>query len=414
MFFVSKFQNNSIIDAANKKIGKVKDLVASLSSDYPQITALEIKKNGNSSIVIDWRFVRVFEESSIFLGFKIDDIPVKTLKEDEVFLIKDLLDKQIVDTEDRKVIRVQDIQLSRINNTLRIMAVDISFRAVIRRLGLDFLTHRLDTSPNINLIDWKSINLISRKFTNLKLKVSQEKLSVLHPSDIAEIVSTLSPKERTAILASLDEGTAADTIGELDESQQADALSLLGKAKAGAILGEMAPDEAADVIGDLPQEKANELLRLMDEDEAAEVKELLEYPENSAGGVMTTDYISVNPELKAEDVINFLRKEEHNDDNFYYIYVTDPHHQLLGVFSLKELILAHPSQKVKTFMSAHPVTVSLLDDQKEAAAKIAKYNLTAIPVIDTFTHIKGIITVDDALDIVLPTAWKKRVPKMFK
>ncbi len=165
----------------------------------------------------------------------------------------------------------------------------------------------------------------------------------------------------------------------------------------------------------MSDEKANELLSLMEQEESEDVKELLSYREDSAGGIMTTDYVAVPETWTAAQIMDHLRAIAHDVDVIHYVFVvTDLATELLtGVITLRDLIVAPPTAPASDFMEREIVTLHLDDDEDEAARLIAKYNLLAAPVVDENGGLKGIVTVDDAIDIILPTAWKKRLPRLF-
>ncbi|MDH7499381.1 MAG: CBS domain-containing protein [candidate division NC10 bacterium] len=412
MFFASRLQHTKVFDLSGRQVGTLQDLVVSIQREYPPVTSLIVKiPHRREPKKIPWRHVLSFEESEIFLSSRLEQIEDYPEKEQELWLIKEVLDKQIVDREGRKLIRVQDIQLARVNGNIRVMAVDISTHAILRRLGLGFLSERLGARSHF--IDWSNVNLVASKVPKVSLKVSLEKLGILHPADIADIMNDLSPDQRAAVLQSLDHGVAADTIEEMAPSDQATALAEMESEKASDILEEMAPDNAADLLADLPQEKAQELLSLMEKEEAHEIRQLLAYPETSAGGIMTTEYMTVPATATAKEAIELIRKEEPEAETIYYLYVVDEEGHLLGVFSLRDLIVAPPEAKVTSFMISNVIKVDVMTRQEEVARLIAKYNLLAIPVVDQGNHLRGIVTVDDAIDVVIPTAWKKRFPRIY-
>jgi magnesium transporter len=151
----------------------------------------------------------------------------------------------------------------------------------------------------------------------------------------------------------------------------------------------------------------------MEKDEKAEVQELLGYPEDAVGGIMTTEFVAVPAHLTAAETIDMLRQLEPNAETIYYVYVTDDDGRLVGVLSLRDLIVAAPGTSIGDVMINEPVAVGVLADQDEVAEVVAHYNLLAVPVIDEDGRLAGIVTVDDALDTVLPTAWKRRLPRLF-
>jgi magnesium transporter len=184
--------------------------------------------------------------------------------------------------------------------------------------------------------------------------------------------------------------------------------------KVADVLEEMSPDEAADLLAELPEDRSKELLNLMEHEEAEDVRKLLTYPDDSAGGIMTTEFVAVRPDLTVEQALTFLRETSQEAENIFYVYVTDKQDHLLGVFSLKDLVLARPHTLVTEFMHLRVLSVNLGDSQDDVAQAIAKYNLVAIPVVDDQHRIHGIVTADDALDKIIPTAWKKRLPRMYR
>ena len=414
MFFASRLQHTKVFDLSGRQVGTLQDLVVSIQPEYPPVTALVVKLSDHKRKKrVPWSQVLSFEESEIFLSCRIEQVEEYMQAEQEMWLIKEILDKQIVDTDGRKLIRVQDVQLARVDGHIRVMAVDISTHAILRRLGLGFLSERLGSRLPPHFIDWSNVNLVSSKVSKVNLKVSLEKLGILHPADIADIINELTPEQRAVVLQSLDHEVAADTMEEMSPTHQATALSEMESEKASDILEDMAPDNAADLLADLPQEKAQELLNLMEKEDAHEIRQLLAYPETSAGGIMTTEYMTVPATATAKEAIEKIRHEEPEAETIYYLYVVDEEEHLLGVFSLRDLIVAPSDAKATTFMISNVTKVDAMDKQEEVARLIAKYNLLAIPVVDKGNHLLGIVTVDDAIDVVIPTAWKKRFPRIY-
>ena len=202
-------------------------------------------------------------------------------------------------------------------------------------------------------------------------------------------------------------------IEEMEADTQVEVLEDLEPARAADILEEMSPDDAADLVADLSDETRREVLALMETDEAEEVRELLGYPEDSAGGIMTTEFIAVPATLTTAQTIERLRELEPDAETIYYLYVTDDAGRLVGVLSLRDLIVAQPDSPISQVMYDEPVAVGLLATQEEVAQVVARYNLLAVPVVDENGMLEGIVTVDDAIDTVLPTAWKRRLPRLY-
>jgi Mg/Co/Ni transporter MgtE len=176
----------------------------------------------------------------------------------------------------------------------------------------------------------------------------------------------------------------------------------------------MAPDDAADLLADLPDDRRQHFIDMMEKKDAAEMRELLSYPEHSAGGIMTTDYAWARLDDTAAEATERLRRQADYVETVYYIYVVDRSERLRGVFSLRDLLTTPPEKKVRDFMTGNPVSVRTEASEEDITDVIAKYNLLALPVVDEEGELHGIITIDDAIDLVLPLAWKKRLPRIFR
>ncbi len=412
MFFLSKLLGQQVSDSRSRPVGTLDDIVVSLKRKYPSATKLVVK-SGRKKMLLPWELVRSFEESQTLLRLPVEQLEEIEPAENEIFLASDVLDKQIVDTKGHKLIRVNDLQLARANGSLRVVGVDIGSGAILRRLGLSKLAQRLSRRVQPTLLDWKTVEPVSGEASGMKLQVTHDKLALLHPADIADIANELSPEERVAVVEALAADVAADTVEEMHPHFQATLLNDMDERKAAIILSNMDPDDAADLLADLPEEKAASLLASMRRKEARDVKQLLRYEEDTAGGIMTTEYVALPPGMTAGEAIARLRELEPGAETIYYMYVVDEDGHLVGVFSLRDLILARRDQKVEDFMEHHLISVHTNASQDEVAQVVAKYNLLAVPVIDDENKLRGIITVDDAIDLILPLKWKKRLPKIF-
>lgn len=412
MFFLSRLLGQPVRDAGNVNIGPLSDLVVSSPGTYPLVTALLVRRR-NRRLVVPWVKVASLEESGCLLRVPASALKERPLQAGELLLGETFLDKQLVDRDGRKLIRVNDIQLVRAGAGLQVAAVDVSSSALMRRVGLAKVGERLSKKSKPHLIDWRNVDLGETDEVSVRLTVPRGDLSLLHPADIADIAHELTPEERAAVLEALGDEVAANAVEEMHPSFQAALLSDLPDARAAELLGNMSPDAAADLLADVPQDRRARLLALMEKDDREDVSELLAYPENSAGGIMTTEVATVPPDITAAEAIERLREQEPEVETVYYIYVTDRSQHLLGVFSLRDLLRVPPLRKVREFMTEDPVAVRATAGEEEVAQIIAKYNLLALPVVDDEWVLHGIVTVDDAIDLVLPLAWKKRLPRIF-
>ena len=206
----------------------------------------------------------------------------------------------------------------------------------------------------------------------------------------------------------------ADALEQVETEFQASLIEDIDDERAADILEEMEPDEAADLLAEIPAERSQRLVSMMEKEEADEVRHLLTFPEDSAGGIMTTDYAVVPPDVTAEQAIKILRETAAGIETVLYVYVTDTEYHLIGVVSLTNLVFSDPGVLVRDFMDDRVKKVNALDDQDDVAQIITKYDLLAVPVVDDQNIIQGIVTADDALDKIIPTAWKKRLPRFYR
>ena len=416
MLYLSQVIGRPVLDKAGEPIGKVADLIVALGGRYPPVTGLVVQA-AKRRIFVPWSSVASLTEEGARLRTQTIDIGRFRQRPNEILLKDDLLDKQIVDIDGRKVVRVNDLRLDEVEGSLRLVAVDVGAAGLMRRLGIEgayrIIARNLGLPIPERYIDWEDVDPVESSVASIKLRVPHAGLAELHPADLAHIVEQLAPKDRAGVIASLDDEAAAEVFEEMDPETQVEILEDLAPERAADILEEMSPDDAADLVADLSEEAREEILPLMERDERAEVQELLGYPEDTAGGIMTTEFVAVPATLTAGETIERLRELEPDAETIYYVYVTDDEGRLVGVLSLRDLIVARPETPIADVMIRDPVAVSVMADQDEVARVVARYNLLAVPVVDDEGRLAGIVTVDDALDTVLPTAWKKRLPKLF-
>lgn len=419
MIYLSEIIGSQVWDAFGNNLGKCIDvLIIKADVAFPPVSAIAIKSK-------DGRVVHIgaSQISSLYpsIALRVADSALKPYSPiiNELQLQHHVLDHQIVDIEGKRVVRVNDIQLAYSQNIYVVTGVDVGNIGLARRLGFEkavLAFSKLINRPILrSVITWQDVAYLEEK-NPLRLKKSKEKISKLPPADIALILSDLDRNAGQSLMENMDIEVLADTLEESPTKTQIDVLTHLDSRHAADILEEMEPDEAADLLADMPRETSHELLQLMEEDEAQEIRTLLHFPPDSAGGIMTTDFGWIYQGLTVSQAIEFLRTSEDAQDveDMYYIYVLDKEEQLKGVIYLRDLVMAKPDQLVESLMDANPVFLSPQANQNEAAYLVAKYNLLSIPVVDEATHkMLGIVTLDDALDTVLPTAYKKRLPRFF-
>jgi CBS domain-containing protein len=407
MLYLSQVIGRPVRDPNGEPIGKVADLIVAVGERYPPVTGLVIKTD-QRQIFLPWSSVASLDADGAQLRTSTLDINKFSQRPNEILLKTDLMDKQIVDIDGRRVVRVNDVSLDIVKGSLRLVAVDVGAAGILRRLGIEgpyrTIARNLKLPMRERYIDWEDVDPLESSIAAVRLRVPHAGLAALHPSDLATIIDQLTPRDRAGVLAALDDEQVADAIEEMEPETQVEVLEDLKPDRAADILEEMSPDDAADLVADLSQATREEILALMEKEEAAEVQELLGYPEDSAGGIMTTEYIALPANLTAGQAIDRLRELEPDAETIYYVYVVDRDENLVGVLSLRDLIVAKPDVRISDVMIKEPITVRVLDDQDHVAGVIARYNLLAVPVVNDDGHLEGIVTVDDALDAVAPEA----------
>jgi len=316
------------------------------------------------------------------------------------------------------VVRVNDLQLARVGKHLCLVGADVGTTGLLRRLGVEKLARLLFSilrlRPPEAIIPWKDVAPLQAE-APVRLQVSRERISKLRPADVAAIISDLNRRTGQALIETLDNEKLADVLEESPSDLQVAVLKSLAPERAADILEEMGPDEATDLLADLPHQTSQRLLDLMEEQDAADVRRLLAYPEDSAGGIMTTEFATIPENLTASQALDYLRHSEaaQEDEALYYVYLTDAAGHLTGALSLRELVMCAPDKLVSEVAETDLVTVNLHTPQDEVAHLIAKYDLLAVPVVDKEGVLHGIVTVDDAIYAFIPTAWKKRLPRFY-
>jgi len=409
--FLSEILGEPVLDPRGEELGRVKDMVVVKAEPLPRVDALLIERKGGL-YRIPWQDIILFNKRIIAAQTYGDALSAYDLKADDLCAVRDILDKQIVDVNGAKVVRVKDIKLEGYEAEAVLIAIDVGIRGILRRLGVerkgeDFLKVFKATLP-FNLISWNYLEPLQPKLASIALTVPRQMLSELHPADIADIISRVSLQEGAAFLKNLDVDVAAETLSELSPETQAGIIKDLDAEKASDIIEMMSPDEAADVLGDLPAEKAKEILERIEKEGAKDIQELLSHEEDTAGGIMTNEFLAYPPGLTVRETLERFRKDALDLETVYYVYVMDEQERLSGAVSLRELVMSDPEAKLSDIMETKLKTITPDEDQKVAAKIISKYNLLALPVIDTDGALLGIVTVDDIVDRLLPPEAKKK------
>ena len=408
--YLSEIQHRRVIEPNGNEVGKLADIAVLPQGQFPA-AQWAILSTPSGEKIVRWGDLAQ-EIGHLRLRNRLETTPDAQLPTDALRLARDLLDKQIVDTHGAKVVRVNDLQLSDVDGQLRLVGADVGLRGLLRRVGAESVAERIVGLAGRRLprgiIPWHLVEPLESPAQNVRLTLPHAKLALLHPADIADIVEEMTADERRVVFDQLDVETAAETLGEVEPEMQAAIVGDLDEERAADILEEMDPDEATDLLQDLPEETREELIELMDEQEGADVEELLSYPEDSAGGIMTTDYLALPRDLTTAQAIDRLRELQPDPALAYYLYVVDGEGRLDGNVSLRDLVVAAPDTPLTKVMNPNVLHVQADTPKEEVAALIAKYDLLALPVLDARRVLLGTVTVDDVVELMLPRGWKKR------
>ncbi|MFC1767784.1 magnesium transporter MgtE N-terminal domain-containing protein [Candidatus Margulisiibacteriota bacterium] len=410
--FLSELLGKPVMDRLEEPVGKVVDIITLFNEAFPKVTGFVVKSKERGRVVILMGEIDLVGKKLITTTTPKDRLAYSTVKPTDVLLRHDVLDKQIVDTEGARVVRVNDIKIAKMGDTVRIIAVDVSVRGVFRRLGLEWMldlirifVSKKKTEPLIGL---NHVEFLKTEAHRQRIVIPHKRIEELHPSDIATIMSEVHSDERMAIFRALSDKAAAESLHELEPKIQAFLLTTIDTKKAVTILEKMPSDEAADVLGDISKEKAFEFLRLMRTKKAIEVRDLMKHEDETAGGLMTTEEIVFPQDVTVDQAIHRLRSLAPGAETIYYLYIVDPDERLAGVLSLRNLIVASADTKLSSIMTKEIITVDPEMKQRQVAEVISKYNLLAVPVIDKDRKLLGIITVDDVIDFILPPLSRRK------
>lgn len=398
---LSSILHNNVYDEFDESIGRLSDIYVTTEEGYPRTIGYKVKKDGEL-FNYEFRSIQFFEDGKgkVFIKVKgVKDIIPRTYS---YLLSKHLLDKQIVDVNGKKVVRVNDLKIAEIAGELRVVAVDSGVLALGRRFGIEgalkTIYKLMKKYPSDTIIMWDDVESLEMVNDNLKLSVPYKKLSKLHPADLADILEEMDSEHRTKILESLDENLAADTLEEIEPEIQADILQTMSESKVAEVLEAMPNDEIADILEEVDAETAEKLLMNMEKDDADEVRELMGYEDETVGSIMNLDYISFNLDITAGETIDLFRELKPDDEIANYIYVTDKDGRLEGVFSLRDLIIAMPDTHIRSLMNQNVIQVNVTDSIEHTVELAVKYDLISVPVIDEEEKLCGIVIIHDIID----------------
>ena len=411
---VSALLGSTVADAQGSPVGHVRELAVAPSIDAAHIHGIVLrlvsaKRDKQPSMILI---------SQLELGpgghmqLRKDAQPTLLQGDDDYLLLeRDLLDQQIIDVHGHKVVRVNDVDLVWENCqentpdlTLRIAEVEVGMRGAVRRLlkglpaaSVDRIASRFGTS----VIPWDFVDLIERDPSRrVRLKIEQDRLSKMHPSDIADILEELAPAERHALFISLDEEVAAEALEEVKPKMQQSLIESLDSEQIAGIVEEMDPGAAADLLSEMTDERSEAILEEMDPEERQEVEDLLEFSGDSAAGRMTTEYLALPSTSLVDRAIDSLREYEGDIENITDVFLLDEEEKIVAMVPLVQLLLAAPGTPLADLPRGHLVTCNVDTNGRKVAELFDKYNLRSLPVIDHEKQLAGVIHAEQVIALL--------------
>lgn len=404
--YLSSVIGRKVINSNGDQIGILRDLIMVPGEVFPEVSHIVIKSRKGIK-TLPWSEVTLFTHVVISTGSnKPHRLDTYLPGEGDILVKRDLLDKQIVDVNGAKVVRVNDIKLGKLDQKLCIFSVDIGFRGLLRRLGYERFGERFAQAIKRDIpqseISWEYVQPLEANSSKLALNIARNQMNEMHPADLADIIENIPIQNIRTLLNTINAETTGDTIYELEADMRNVVINQLNDEQVTDILEEMEPDEAADVLSDLPEDKAQGLLDMMDQEDAEDIQELLEHEEDSAGGLMTPDYFRLSSQITIGQALEHLKTCANDVETIYYGYVVDADDRLEGVVSLKQLLMNPPETHITDVMEKNIKLVHVDAEPEDMLETLAKYDLIAVPVLDSDDRMAGIVTVDDVLAHYLP------------
>ncbi|MEK9165335.1 MAG: CBS domain-containing protein [Patescibacteria group bacterium] len=404
MPYLSQLLNNKIKDSGEEVAGRLADiLIAPQLGIYAPIKFLMIKQRSQKKdILIPYEYVETLGQKTVTLKTLTASIPTQdAAASDLIYLRRQVMDQQLVDISGARVVRVNDVRLGMFEGQMSILGIDVSLKGLLRRLGFEWLD--FGNVWKTNLIDWRETQPV-KGF--LRLNIISKDLKKLHPADLANIVEDLSLKQGSRLVNFLDAKQAAQVLEEINPDLQKILIKNLGPKRVNKVLAQMSPDEMTDLLKSLPRKEAELFLQKIKDVSAQKVDKLIKYPDNTAGGLMTLDFMSARPNWTVAKTILEIKKTSPSLHYLLYVYVTDNNGYFYGAISLRWLLISPSEIKIKKLLKKYPTYSLLRPNQRipEIVNMMTKYNLFTAAVVDKKNKLLGMVGVDDVMRCLAPNA----------
>jgi magnesium transporter len=415
MVYFSQLRGRPVYDSSGKTIGSLMDMAFIDGEKYGEISHLVYSSRNKYRKKIPWRFVKEIRDNpdtkrldaDIYLNSPESELN-PTFEQEKEFLVSRLVDKQIIDVDGLKVVRVNDVLLGKIEDKFCIAAVCVGAKSFIRSLAGEKLGDFIGSRVGEHIIPWEFVEPLDPDIQKLHISLKRSKVAELHPADIADLMEDLTYKERELIFNSLGKEKAAQTMIESEPEVQKSFLRTMKLNNILEILENIPPNHAADIISLVPDHMKADIFRAMNRDAARRIREIMGYPDMSVGSIMHTEFVAVPVDFTAQKTIEFLRKNKPSSEKMYRIYVVDKEGRLQGFLPLGSLVTAPARERIQGLMRSRIIKLNITTSKQDAANALSKYNLFVLPVVDNDNMLKGVVKADDVISEVMPKAWKKK------
>lgn len=405
LYFSTLLGRRAIDGGSGAAIGRVSDLVVIAGEPFPRVETALIRGPGGRILEVRANMIEGWSQSPLVLaeGAEMEDASPGAAS-DRIRLVSEILDRQIVDVEGAKVVRVNDLHFLLVNGSLRLAHVDVGTRGLVRRMGWERMVDAVvgairPKAPYLTkevLLPWKLIQPLDVAPGKIRLDVAQRLLATMHPSDLASVFEELDRSQRAELLGRMDVETAADALEEASPEVATELLEEITAERAADIVEEMQPDEAADVLSELEPGTREDVLQAMEAPEARQVQVLLAHSPRTAGGLMTPEILRLPPSASAADALAAVRWLAHEVTHLHEVFVVEEG-KLIGTATLASIVAADPAAKLSEIAKEAPAVVGVETPLSQIADEAAKYNLLSVPVVDENGILQGAVTIDDVL-----------------
>jgi CBS domain-containing protein len=403
---LSQVVSGELRDAAGERLGRIDDLIVRLGDDeYPPVTGAVASVAGRQ-VFVPAEQMREVDRGRITLSGDRLDLQHFLRRPQEVLLRKDVLDRQLINVDGARLVRANDIELTRLEGWYRVVGVDVSLRGLARRVAPRPFARLIRPG---GFLDWASVEPFTGHVPTVRLRVPHPKLARLHPAQLADLVEAASHREGEEIIASFadDPEREADVFEELESGHQREFAEERSDEEIAQLLAHMESDDAVDLVLELPEERREPVIALLSAPQARRVRTLLGYDPATAGGLMSPEFLCVYADATREEALDRVQRSTLPPEAVSWIYGMNTHRRVRGGISLADLVRMEPGERlshaIRGVQSVRPDA-----DLEEVARLMTDFDLTVVPVLDDEEHLLGIVTVDDVLELVLPEGWRRR------